>query len=99
MTAMVEAVRDELGRFQSQQRDPAVLFCCAAINVYLTGLLKSPNDPWLWGTLARNVENLALAVHKAHASSPVGDATQPHVTSVMIGTLDPGFTDAAGSIA
>ena len=99
-TVMIEAVREELGRFQSQQRDPAVVFRCAAINVYLTGALKGPNDPWLRRILVRDVEMLALAVRNAHFSSPVANEhDRPHVTSVMIGTLDPSFADAAKSVA
>ena len=100
-TAMIEAVREELGRFQSQQRDPAVVFRCAAINVYLTGALKGPNDSWLRRMLVNDVEKLAVAVRNAHVSNPVANEThdRPRVTSVMIGTLGSDFVDAARSVA
>ena len=98
---MIEAVREELGRFLSQQRDPAVVFRCAAINVYLTGALKGPNDSWLRRMLGNDVEKLALAVRNAHISNPVANETRdrPHVTSVIMGTLDHGFANAARSVA
>jgi hypothetical protein len=99
--AIIEAVREELGRFQSQQRDPAVVFCCAAISAYLTGALKGQGDPWLRQMLARDVGKLALAVRNAHVSIPVANEThdRPRVTSVMIGTLAPDFADATSGVA
>jgi hypothetical protein len=100
-TAMIEAVRQELSHFQGQQRDPAVLLRCTAIDIYLAAALQGRDEPWLRKTLASKVEKFAEAVHNAKFSSPVANEVEsaPRVTSVMIETLDPGFTDAARSLA
>jgi len=100
-TAMIEAVREELRRFQSRQFDPAVLFRCAAIDVYLAGGLEGRDDPWLHRILASNVEKLAKSLSEAKASSRAANEVEnpPHVTSVVIEKLDPDFADGVDVLA
>ena len=68
-TAMIEAVRQELRYFQNQQRDPAVLLRCAAIDIYLAGALPGRDQPSLRKTLASKVEKLAEAIRNAKAEN------------------------------
>jgi len=100
-TAMIEAVREELRRFQSRQFDPAVLFRCAAIDVYLAGGLDGRDDPWLHRILASNVEKLAKSLSAAKAGSRAANEVEnlPHVISVVIEKLDPDFADGADVLA
>jgi len=97
-TATIQAVRQELCRFQSQQRDAAVLLRCAAIDVYLAGALQGRAEPWLRKTLASKVKKLAEALHNAHYSSQDENVVESrsHVTSVMIETLGTDFADPVG---
>jgi hypothetical protein len=98
---MIEAIRQELSHFQGQQRDPAVLLRCAAIDVYLAGALQGRDEPWLRKTLASKVEKLAEALRNAKLSSPVANEVEsrPHVASVMIEALDPSFADCPVGVA
>jgi hypothetical protein len=100
-TAMIEAVRQELSHFQSRQRDAAVLFRCAAIDVYLAGALQGRDDPWLRTILARDVEKLAQALRNAHHSGQRANEveTRPNVRSVMIEALDSDFADGSAGVA
>jgi hypothetical protein len=100
-TAMIEAVREELRRFQSRQFDAGVLFRCAAIDVYLAGGLQGRDDPWLHRMLASNVEKLGKALSEANSSSPAANEVEnrPHVRSVVIEKLDPDFAHGVDVLA
>jgi hypothetical protein len=100
-TATIEAVREELRRFQSRQFDAGVLFRCAAIDVYLAGGLEGRGDPWLHSILAGNVEKLAKALSEAKSSRPAANEVESRleVTSVVIEKLDPDFSDAVDVLA
>jgi len=75
-TATIEAVREELRRFQNRQFDAAVLFRCAAIDVYLAGGSEGREDPWLHRILASNVEKLAEALSEAKCSGPAANEVE-----------------------
>jgi hypothetical protein len=101
-TAMIEAVRQELNHFQGQQRDPAVLLRCTAIDIYLATALQGRDEPRLRKTLASTVEKLAEAVRNAKFGSPVANEVESasrviSVMSVMIQTLDPGSPTPLGA--
>ncbi len=65
--AAIEAIRQELGRFQSRQRNAAVILGCAAVDVDLAEALTlaGRDSPWLRRILARDVEKLAQALRNA----------------------------------
>ena len=58
----ISAVRGELRRFQSLQRDAAVQFHCIAIDTNLAAALEGQNDAAFRQILASNVERLAEAI-------------------------------------
>ncbi len=79
----------------------AVLYRCAAIDVYLAGALRGRDDPWLRKILARDIEKLAQAVRNAHHDDQGANEveTRPHVRSVVIEALDSDFADGPTGVA
>jgi hypothetical protein len=84
-----------------QQRDPAVLPRCAAVDVYLAEAARGGDDAWLLKALAGKIEKLAEAMRNAKLTSPVANEVEsvPRVTSVMVETLDPSFADRPVGVA
>ena len=76
-TALIEAVRLELSRFQRQQRDAAVQFHCIAVDLNLVAALDGrDDDPSFREILASNVEHLAEAVRSANLGIPVANEAE-----------------------
>lgn len=75
-TALIEAVRLELSRFQRQQRDAAVQFHCIAVDLNLVAALDGRDDPSFREILASNVEHLAEAVRSANIGIPVANQAE-----------------------
>ncbi len=85
--ATIKAVRQELGRFQSQQRNAAVILRCAAVDVDLAEALdlKDRDSPWMRRIPARDVEKLAQALGKV--SSHHGGAINARPAGELLDAL------------